>query len=434
MNPKKVLVITYYWPPSGGAGVQRWLKFVKYLPEFDIWPTVLTVDPARAEYPVLDPSLEADVAPGLDVYRTDCRGIYDLYKNLTGSKTAPYGGFANESSPGLLQKAARFVRGNFFLPDARRGWVKYAFAEACRIIEKCGIDTIITTGPPHSTHLIGLKLKKKYLLKWIVDFRDPWTTVYYNDSLYQTRWAEKINRRYEQSALDACDRLLLVADDREKLDIDSSKVVFIPNGFDDEDFAGKKPLFPDEFTICYTGTVADSYPTATLLEALTSLKGKMSFKLRFVGKVSDIKREQFKELGSAVEFIEFVPHEDVINYMLNSSILLLMVVQTANNKSLLSGKIFEYLASSIPILFLGPTDGAAANIIRQAGSGDAFDYNDSEGVRDFLLQQYQYHISQTHPQPDYDFIRQFSRKKLTGQLSKMIDLDDPEGIAGEEGW
>ena len=160
MNQKKVLVITYYWPPSGGPGVQRWLKFVKYLPDFGIQPIVLTVDPARAEYPVLDQSLETDVAPDLEVYRTDCKGIYDWYKKLTGSKTAPYSGFANEGNPGLLQKMARFIRGNFFLPDARRGWIKYAFSEACRIIETSGIDTIITTGPPHSTHLIGLKLKK----------------------------------------------------------------------------------------------------------------------------------------------------------------------------------------------------------------------------------------------------------------------------------
>ncbi len=418
---KKVLVITYYWPPSGGPGVQRWLKFVKYLPSFGIQPVVLTVDPARAEYPVLDPSLEADVAPGLEVYHTDCRGIYDLYKNITGSKTAPYSGFANESNPGLLQKAARFVRGNFFLPDARRGWVKYAFAEACRIVEKYGIDTIITTGPPHSTHLIGLKLKKKYHVKWIVDFRDPWTTIYYNDSLYQTRWAKKINQRYEQSVLDACDHLLLVADDRENLDIASSKITFIPNGFDTVDFSNKQPVHPGIFTICYTGTIAGNYPTGKLLEAFDALRRETAFKLRFVGKVTNhIKKDFIAQLGDSVEFTDFVPHDEAINIMMSSFVLLLLIPKTDNNKFILTGKVFEYLVTGKPILMVGPPVSMAAQIIRQANAGAAFDYDDVEGMKKFMMQQHQSYLDKKYPEIDSDFVKGFSRKALTGKIAGII--------------
>ena len=420
MNQKKVLVITYYWPPSGGPGVQRWLKFIKYLPDFGIQPIVLTVEPVRAEYPVLDQSLETDVAPDLKVYRTDCKGIYDWYKKLTGSKTVPYSGFANESSPGLLQKIARFIRGNFFLPDARRGWIKYAFAEACRIIETSGIDTIITTGPPHSTHLIGLKLKKKYHLKWIVDFRDPWTTIYYNDSLYQTRLAKRINQRYEQSVLNTCDHLILVSVDQNKLSVDPKKVTFLPNGFDAIDFNVKKADFPEAFTICYTGTIADSYPTAKLLEAFERFRVHTVFRLLFVGKVTETIKKDFSDrLDDAVEFVDFVSHKEAINFMMSSNILLLMIPKTENNKFIIPGKVFEYLATGRAILVIGPPDSMAAQIIRKANTGAAFD-DDVDGMTDFLFQQYQSYLDRKYPEVDFDFIQKFSRKSLTGKIAEIL--------------
>ena len=418
----KILIITYYWPPSGGAGVQRWLKFVKYLPDFDIQPVVLTVDPQQAEYPVLDPSLEADIDPELEIYRTDCKGVYDLYKKFTGSKTSPYSGFANEGKPNILQKFARFIRGNFFLPDARRGWIKYAFAEACRIVEKYGIETVITTGPPHSTHLTGLKIKRKYVIKWIVDFRDPWTTIFYNDSLYQTRRAKCINQRLEQSVLDACDHLLLVSVDKEKLTIDSDKVTFLPNGFDPVDFDKKKSAFPKVFTICYTGTIAESYPTSQLLASLKLLKDDGAiFKIIFVGKVAESIKKNFNDcIENAVEFINYVSHAEAIDFMMSSHILLLLIPKTENNRHIMPGKIFEYLATGKTILVIGPDDSAVAQIVRQAKAGASFDYDDTEGINGFLKQQYQNYIKEIHPNPDMDVIAQFSRKRLTQRLAEII--------------
>ena len=417
----KILILTYYWPPSGGPGVQRWLKFVKYLPDFGIHPVVLTVEPSCAEYPVLDPSLEAEIDPEPEVYRTASKGAYHWYKKLTGASTSPYSGFANEGEPNFLQKIARFIRGNFFLPDARRGWNKYAFAEACRIIEKYGIETVITTGPPHSTHLTGLKIKKKYGLKWIVDFRDPWTTIFYNNSLYQTRWAKRINRQREQSVLNACDHLLLVADEREKLNIDQSKVTFIPNGFDTLDFCNKQSVNPDVFTVCYTGTIASNYPTGGIFEALVELQKDMGFKLRFVGKITDSIKGKFAEqLGNSVEFVDFVPHGEVINIMTSSSVLLMLIPKADNNKHILTGKLFEYLATGKTVLVVGPPDSAAAQIVRQANAGAAFDYDDSEGMKKFLSQQYQNNQNGMSITPDWDVIRQFSRKRLTQLLSEII--------------
>ena len=415
------MIITYYWPPSGGPGVQRWLKFVKYLPDFGVRPVVLTVDPAYAEYPVLDPSLEADIVPDLEVYRTECKGVYDWYKKFSGTKTAPYSGFANEGKPGLLQKVARFVRGNFFLPDARRGWIKYAFTEACQIIEKYGIDTVVTTGPPHSTHLTGLKIKEKYGVKWIVDFRDPWTAIYYNESLYQTGWAKQINLKQEQSVLDACDRLMLVADDRERLNIAPSKIVFIPNGYDTSDFCNRETVHSDVFTVCYTGTIAANYPTGILFEAFKALRREITFKLRFVGKVTDPVREKFvAQLGDSVEFVDFVPHDEAINIMTSSDVLLLLIPYAENSKFILTGKVFEYLATGKTVLAIGPADSKAARIVQQANAGATFEEDDAEGMKNFLLRQYQNRIKGIQTSPDWETIRQFSRERLTQRLAEII--------------
>ena len=418
---KKVLVITYYWTPSGGAGVQRWLKFVKYLPDFGLQPVVLTVDPAQAEYPVLDLSLDADVAPDLEVCRTDCKGVYDWYKKLTGSKNAPYGGFVNESQAGWLQKFARFVRGNFFLPDARRGWIKYAFPESCRMIEKHGIDTIITTGPPHSTHLVGLKLKKKYGVKWIVDFRDPWTDIYYNDSLYRTRWAQRIDRRLEQSVLDACDHLLLVSVDQKKLSVAPQKTTFLPNGFDAIDFEAKKSDFTEDFTFCYTGTIADSYPVGALLEAFVFLQSHTDFRLLFVGKTADgVKNKLSGGLNKSPEFLGYVSHHEAIEWMNSSNVLLLVIPKTKANKFIMPGKLFEYLATGKTIMAVGPPDSKAAQIIKQARAGACFAYDDVEGMKRFMLQQYQSYRAKKRPEIDAEFIQGFSRKALTGKIADII--------------
>jgi len=417
----KILVITYYWPPSGGAGVQRWLKFVKYLADFGIQPIVLTVDPNYAEYPVLDPSLETDVSPDLLVYRTRCKGVYDLYKKVTGSKTAPYSGFANESEPGFMQKISRFVRGNFFLPDARRGWIKYAFAKACKIIEEHEINAVITTGPPHSTHLTGLKIKKKYGIKWIVDFRDPWTTIFYNDALFQTRMAIYANQRMEQSVIDACDRLLLVSVDREKIYADVNKTTFLPNGYDDLDFANQDLKLSEIFTVCYTGTIAASYPTEALAAAFEALHDIIAYKLIFVGKVADtIKNDINNKLKSAAKFLGYMPHKETVNYMSSSHLLLLIIPQTESNKFIIPGKLFEYLATGRQVLVIGPLDSAVAQIVAQSNAGATFDYNDTEGMKNYILQTYHNYTGNCPPVTNREYIEQFSRKRLTRRLSEII--------------
>jgi hypothetical protein len=426
MAPNKVLIITYYWPPSGGPGVQRWLKFAKYLPASGITPVILTVKPEYAEYPIIDASLEEDISPDLEVHRTRCKGIYAGYKKMTGVKTAPYSGFANEGRPTAIQKIARFIRGNFFLPDARRGWIKYAFREADRLIVQQDIKIVITTGPPHSTHLTGWKLKRKHDgIRWIADFRDPWSNIQYKSLLYQTRWAQRIDLLYERRVLEHCDCLMMAVDERSRLEeihpgADREKMVFMPNGYDETDFEGKQATVPDRLVITYTGTVAVNYPVEGILQAL-SLMDDLPFTLRFVGKVDEKTQDMFhRPLAGKVEFIPFVPHGVSVDYLMSSSVLLLINANVAGSQLLLHGKIFEYLASGKPILLLGAPDGKAARIIREAKAGDAFDYHDVEGIKNFLTEQHRRCVAHLPFVPDQTRIRQFSRKKLTEKLAGMI--------------
>jgi glycosyltransferase involved in cell wall biosynthesis len=422
MSKMKALIITYYWPPSGGPGVQRWLKFAKYLPGYDIQPVVLTVDPESAEYPIIDASLQADVDPELKVYRTKSKGVYDWYKKITGSKTAPYSGFANEGIPTFTQKTARFIRGNFFLPDARRGWIKYAYKEASRLIEKYNIETVITTGPPHSTHLTGLKLKKKYPVKWIADFRDPWSNIQYKSFLYQTRWAQNIDLKYERRVIEHCDYLMVAVDERNRLQkihpgANAEKMIFMPNGYDESDFKGKQPMQPARLILTYTGTIAANYPAEGLLQALLQIPDSIPFTIRFVGKVDDHTRALFeKHLENKVEFIPFVSHDASIDYLMSSSILLLINTRAEGAEYILHGKTFEYMASGKPVLLLGSPAGIAARMISRAKAGATFEYDDIAGIKDFIIQQYR------HPSrlPDMTYVKQFSRKILTGQLSDII--------------
>jgi glycosyltransferase involved in cell wall biosynthesis len=239
---KKVLIITYYWPPSGGAGVQRWLKFVKYLPEFDFRPWVVTVDPVYAWYPQTDLSLEKDISPEVKVFKTRSFEFLKIISRIFGSRRVAYGGFTNVNKKNPLQIFLRFIRGNFFIPDARVGWSGHAFRKARKLIIDNGIDTVITTGPPHSTHLTGLKLKKELNIRWIADFRDPWTDIFYYSDMLHTPVARKLDLRKEKKVLKSADRIIAVNNTVGKLlarkidGKDTGKITVITNGYDEDDF------------------------------------------------------------------------------------------------------------------------------------------------------------------------------------------------------
>jgi len=411
---KKVLVITYYWPPSGGAGVQRWVKFIKYFKNQNIDPYIISVDPDFASYPVIDKSLINDIPENTNVYLTKTNEPYSIYKKINNNQT-PYAGFANEGRPNFLQKIARFVRGNFFIPDSRKGWNDFAYKKAVKVLEKENIDTVITTSPPHSTQLIGLKLKETLNIKWIADLRDPWTDIYYYKSMLHTKWAKRKDLNHEKAVIEKSDKIVVVSDSIKQLLINKSnliqesKIHVIPNGFDEEDFSVSSTNKNNKFLLSYVGTITKDYPLDSIKKSITNL----NINLEFTGKADHPTKHLLNEIAG---FNNHVKHKESINLLLASDMLLLVIPKIANNKGILTGKLFEYLGARKPILCIGPTDGDAAIIIKECKAGKTFDYSDENGIYEFI---------ETCMSNEFIFENKnylnYSRRNLTKTLSKILN-------------
>jgi glycosyltransferase involved in cell wall biosynthesis len=417
----KVLIVTYYWPPGSGAGVQRWLKFSKYLPSFGWEPVILTVDPGYASYPAIDNTLENDIPAGVKVYKTKATDYFRFYKK--DKSRIPSAGFANSDDSGFISKVLRFIRGNFFIPDPRRGWNKYAFIKACELIENEKISHIVTTSPPHSTQLIGLKLKKKYPgIKWVADLRDPWTDIYYYSMFYHTPLASSIDRKLEREVLVTADKIITVGNSLKDLFSGKAagvavKTEVLTNGYDDDDFSALERINPQQFTISYTGTLSEAYPLQGFLNAIATLRDKgESIKLRFVGSVSPGRKNLIlsKIRKSDVEFINYVDHVSAIKYMNESSALLLIIPDHSSSMSILTGKIFEYIASGKPIICLGPKAGDAAAVIEKSSAGLTFEYNDTDSISRFIRDITDNKFTKSIKNSE------FSRKTLTENLAVLL--------------
>lgn len=434
MSLSKVLLITYYWPPSGGAGVQRSLKFVRYFRDFGIEPIVITVNPEKASYPVLDPSLKADIPAGIKVYTTASFEPLNILSGIAGKKNVPYGGFANANKESRTQTLLRWVRGNFFIPDARVGWVRYAVKEAIRIIEKEGIKTVLISSPPHSSQLIGLKLKKRFPdLCWVADLRDPWTDIYYYKDLLHTAAAASLDKKYERQVLEQADAVVVVSEPiRQQFLTKSDKINptaihVIPNGYDEEDFKEDIQPDPDYFTISYVGTMADSYEPMSFFKALKELTrqaGKRKLRFRFVGTTPWTLKQKTEDLGlsECVEWKGLVSHREAIHYMKSSDVLLLLIPVIEGAEGILTGKLFEYLGSGRPILGLGPANGAAAAIINECEAGKMFEREQEGEMGEWLRKR----LVSDESSLSIDRIERrlkYSRRNLAGQMTEIINAN-----------
>jgi glycosyltransferase involved in cell wall biosynthesis len=419
----RVLVITYYWPPGSGAGVQRWLKFSKYLPGNGWEPVILTVDPEYAAYPAVDDTLSQEASGNLRVIRTRATDWFSFYRK--DKSKIPSAGFASNSSNTFFSKLIRFIRGNFFIPDPRRGWNRHALKAARVLIENEKIDKVITTSPPHSTQLIGARLKKEYPhITWIADLRDPWTDIYYYSSFYHTSPARRLDRAYEKRVLKNADGIITVGPALKDIFAARWKAVnekteIIPNGFDEYDFkneAGPESGLP---VISYIGTLSDSYPLEGFLRAARKLEdGGLEFRLRFVGSVAGSRKNTIMAAGlkNKPEFISHVSHDEAVKYMRSSSVLLLIIPDHHSNRCIITGKLFEYLAACRPVLCLGPADGDAAAILNGTRHGICTGYNDTDhmtaAITEFLKPG---SYSDLTPPAEY------SRKELTTKLAGMLN-------------
>ena len=416
---KNLLIITYYWPPAGGAGVQRWLKFSKYLPEFGWHPIILTVDPDQASYPQRDESLLKEVGDEVEVFRTKSFEPLQLYAKAAGKERVPYGGFSNEKSNSSF---SRFLRGNFFIPDARRGWNRFAIAKAKEIISSREIDCVITTGPPQSTHLIGLSLKRQLGIKWGVDLRDPWTDIYYNEKMLRTQWAENRDAKLEKQTLQEADFCITVSNgfvELFKQKVDRAYHV-VTNGFDEQDLVDvvpRKSAESKKLIISYTGTMSDIYEPDVFFEALASY-GE-SFELRIAGSISEGVQKKIDDCGisESVNYLGYLSHADALKEMSNADLLLLISPMVKNSKGIIPGKLFEYLAFHKPIVAIADNEGGdIERILKETGAGEVFSRTNNGGILKWINT-----LASTSTANNSEMIQKYHRRNLTKQLVERLN-------------
>ena len=418
----KLGIITYYWPPAGGPGVQRWLKLSKYLAREGVELYVVTVDAEKATYPLRDDGLLEDVAANITVCRTGTSEKFGAYKKVTGKKSVPFSGFSGEDEKvSLLQKLARFVRGNFFVPDARKGWNTHAYEAAAELVRSENIRHWITTSPPHSTQLVGLKLKKHFGVHWTADFRDPWTDIYYYRKFYPTLLTRWYERGLERKVFTTCDELISVSPSwsnlyEQKGGLKKGSVHTLTNGFDPEDFGALTPKRPAKFTLLYAGTLAAQYPCAELVAALNTLDFEMN--LRIVGSWDGQSRRALEAVGDHVNvtFEEYVPKAQLNQRLLDCHLMLFLLPNVASATGHVPGKLFDYLGAGNPILGLGPVAGDAAQIITRASAGVVFDYKEVKAIAEYIRRMKE----QDAPRTDPTTVRAYARDVQAQRLLKEI--------------
>ena len=431
---KRVLIITYYWPPSGGSGVQRWLKMSKYLPEYGWQPVIYTTE--NAEYPIIDHSLEKDVAPNIEVIRRPITEPYSAYKKFLGinkDETVKMGFIQEkEKSKSWKSDLTLWVRGNFFIPDARCGWVKPSVRFMKEYLNEHPVDAIISTGPPHSMHLIALKLKEALGLPWIADFRDPWTEIDYYNDLHLTAWADRKHHRLEQEVLTKADKVVTVAPDgaRRLGRLGNRNVRTIYNGFDRDDDTQMPVNLSEQFTITYLGVLSKIQNPSNLWQALSELIKEdsgfdKSLKINMIGQIDSTVVSSIDENGLTqhVAYSPYMPHDQVSAVHRSSTLLLLLLMPDSEPraKGLLTGKLFEYMASGRPILCIGPEDGDAARILRETGAGQTVSFGDKEKMKDILQDLYQKYLDKDLPDNTSEEVEKYSRKAMTLLYSKLLN-------------
>ena len=423
---KKVLIITYYWPPAGGPGVQRWLKFVKYLPEFSVNPIVFI--PENANYPIIDESLVSEVSKDVTLISHHISEPYkwaSFFSNKS-SKTISKGIISDKKEQSFMEKAMLFIRGNFFIPDARIGWIKPSVSFLLDYIEKEGVETIITTGPPHSVHLIGLRLKQKLDVKWFADFRDPWTTIEYHKQLKLTSASKRKHKSLEKQVLNSSDQIIVTSWETKKefQAITKKPIEVITNGYDNQEAVNIQ--MDSKFSMSHIGSLLSKRNPEILWQVLSELiheneSFSNDFQLNLVGSVSESVLNSIKtyNLSDYINRVGYVSHKEAITYQNKSQILLLIEIDSEDTKCIIPGKLFEYMVSNRPIVAIGPDDSDVEKIIAETNTGNYFNYKDYVSLKRIILvhyKAYQNNTLQTRPIG----LQKYHRKALTKSLANLL--------------
>ena len=433
---KRVLIISYYWPPTGGSGVQRWVKFAKYLPEEGWQPVIYT--PENPEQLAKDTSLEAEVPEETEVIKTHIIEPYELYKKVLRksghSKEAVEVNPVNAQHKSRLQKAAMWVRGNLFRPDPRCLWIRPSVRFLKKYLAEHPVDLIVSTGPPQSMHLIGLRLARETGLPWIADFRDPWTRIFYFKHLQMTKATERWHEKMEKKVLDEASAVVAVSPlvQQEFQAMTDTPVELITNGFDECDFEGSECTEayggPEKnFTITHTGLfAADGNPTV-LWDVLSEKCAKDEqfrklLKIKLIGKNDEqiIKALEDRGLKDMLEDMGYQPHSAAVQEQRTASVLILPLRKEPEYKAVLPGKLFEYLASFRPVLGIGQTDGAMAMILNETKTGKVIDWEDKEGISEYIEKCWKMHLEGRLTTEGAD-LSHFTRRSITRRMVQLFE-------------
>lgn len=433
---KRVLIITYYWPPTGGSGVQRWVKFAKYLPSEGWQPVIYT--PENPEQLAVDTSLEAEVPAEAEIIRTGIIEPYGLYKKLLRrsghSKEAVEVNPVNAQNKSLIQKAAMWVRGNLFRPDPRCLWIRPSVRYLKKYLKEHPVDLIVSTGPPQSMHIIGMKVAAETGIPWVADFRDPWTKIFYFKHLAMTSATERWHKKMEKKVLDAASVVVAVSPlvQKEFQEMTDTPVELITNGFDECDFNAEKCTEasggPDkDFIIVHTGLfAADGNPTvlwdvlSEKCEADSTFRKRLKIKL--IGKTDDqiIKALYERNLGDMLVNMGYQQHDIAVQQQREASLLMLPLRKEPEYKAVLPGKLFEYIASGRPILGIGQPDGAMAMILDETRTGTVLEWEDKTGIEEYVGQCWERHRAGSLSTDGADLTR-FTRRSLTRQMAELFE-------------
>jgi glycosyltransferase involved in cell wall biosynthesis len=418
----KVLIITYYWPPSGGSGVQRWLKFVKYLPSFGVTPYVFT--PENPSFDLRDESLLKDVPPEAEIIHFPIWEPYKMAGNISGSQSG------SQTKGGIVRNIKTWIRGNMIFPDPRVFWVKPAAQFLEGFLKDNQINMVITTGPPHSMHLIGQRLKKiNPNLKWIADFRDPWSEWGMLLSFKLTSWAKKIHRRMEKQVLSSATRVITITPFyvRQLERLSGRPVDLITNGYDPSDFTDLRIRPTEKFVIRHVGLVnpsCDPRPFMLAVKELMTINQGFAkqTEIVFTGQVNDGFRDfvlNDELLSGKTKLQANVPHDELVKLYGQSSALLLVLTGYKDGEGFLPGKLFEYLATGVPIIAAGPVPSDTDLVLKELNLGPMISEKESSRIKDRVLQLFE-DWKNGRSATDQKPVDRYSRKQLTFKLVELL--------------
>lgn len=433
-DSKRVLIILYYWPPSGGAGVHRWLKFVKYLRNFG-WEPVVYI-PSNPDYPIIDSKRLDEIPSAMEIIKRPIWEPFALYRKFTGKKKdtkMDFGHLVNVKTyiqKGWKERLAIWIRGNFFIPDSRLFWVNPSVRFLSDYYDKNPFQAVISSGPPHSLHLIALKLKLKFNVPWMADFRDPWSE--YFSALMLTKWAVNKHTALEKKILQTADKVVVIGRNMQMQNFENAGVHsdIVMNGFDVDDYQRfEKPVVNKEkFTLLYAGTLSQRRNNSLFWKVIKSLidtndlfASKLDIQL--VGKVDRSVLEDIKKfnLESFIDIVDFIPFEEVVKRQMEATVLLLFVDNFEGAKWVLTGKFFEYLASNRPILAIGPMGGDLSAEIMNTSSGLLADFNDEESIKEAISSFFNQYLDQSIFSFQNKNIEKYSRLGLTQKIASLLD-------------